>query len=191
MLVHGQKAGGHGRIRTVANRCARIRTIEPALRHHRNAVGFRPRRLHLLVLQRRSHVNTEGCTTHAVRYQQQHVGCCSEQATRRRVQVCRSVITLPSHFQCILELVRARVSRALAKRRAQELGAMGFVAMRAPRSRNKTSRKFKFSNMLDFAVCTRCMPSRRLRRLDKPLVLPYRNSRCACAPRVNNNFMRG
>ena len=30
-------------------------------------------------------------------------------------------VDLSSHFQCILELVRARVSRALAKRRAQEL----------------------------------------------------------------------
>ena len=35
-------------------------------------------------------------------------------------------------------------------------------------ARNNTSRKFKFSNMLDFAVCTCCMPSRRLRRLHKP-----------------------
>ena len=44
---------------------------------------------------------------------------------------------------------------------------LSWCARRGPR--NKTSRKFKFSNMLDFAVCTRCMPSRRLRRLDKPL----------------------
>ena len=47
---------------------------------------------------------------------------------------------------------------------------MSWCARRGPR--NKTSRKFEFSNMLDFAVCTRCMPSRRLRRLDKPLSVP-------------------
>ena len=41
----------------------------------------------------------------------------------------------------------------------------------APRARNKTSHKFKLSNMLDFTVCTRCMPSRHPRRLDKPLIL--------------------
>ena len=56
------------------------------------------------------------------------------EATRRRVQVCQSVITLPSRFQCILELARARVSRALAKRRAQQLGSDGIVVVRAPRS---------------------------------------------------------
>ena len=56
----------------------------------------------------------------------------------------------------------------LAKRRAQELG-LSWCARRGPR--NKTSRKFEFSNMLDFAVCMRCMPSRRLRRFDKPLIL--------------------
>ena len=44
---------------------------------------------------------------------------------------------------------------------------LSWCARRGPR--NKTSRKFKFSNMLDFAVCTRCMPSRRLRQLNKPL----------------------
>ena len=45
MLVHGQKAGGHGRIRTVASKCARIRTVEPALGHLRSAGRFRPWRL--------------------------------------------------------------------------------------------------------------------------------------------------
>ena len=104
MLVHGQKADGHGRIRTVASRCPRIRTIEPALGHHRSAGRFRPRRLHPLVLQRRSHVNTEGCTTRSplsatacrLLLNKLHVGKSSP-----------STVDLSSHFQCILELARA------------------------------------------------------------------------------------
>ena len=105
MLVHGQKAGGHGRIRTVASRCARIRTIEPATGHHRSAGRFRPRRLHLLVLQRRSHV----------KYRRMHHTRSPLSATARRSLLNKlhkeesspSSVDLSSHFQCILELARA------------------------------------------------------------------------------------
>ena len=110
MLVHGQKAGGHGRIRTVASRCARIRTIEPARGHHRSAGKFRPQRLHLLVLQRRSHV----------KYRRMHhtrspLSATATYSTNSRLLLNKlhvgesspSSVDLSSHFQCILELARA------------------------------------------------------------------------------------
>ena len=105
MLVHGQKAGGHGRIRTVASMCARIRTIEPARGHHRRAGKFRPQRLHLFVLQRRSHE----------KYRRMHHTRSPLSATACRLLLSKlhvgesspSSVDLSSHFQCILELARA------------------------------------------------------------------------------------
>ena len=105
MLVHRQKAGGHGRIRTVASRCVRIRMIEPARGHHRSAGKFRPRRLHLLVLQRRSHV----------KYRRMHHTRSPLSATACRLLLNKlhvgesspSSVDLSSRFQCIIELARA------------------------------------------------------------------------------------
>ena len=90
----------------------------------------------------------------------------AQQATRRRVQpqLCRYVITLAVHYWAR----ESRVSRA--KRRAQQLGAMDCRGARA--AVRVIIRHVNFNLvMLAFAVCMRCMPSRRLRRLDKPLTV--------------------
>ena len=87
------------------SRCARIRTIEPARGHHRSAGKFRPQRLHLLVLQRRSHV----------KYRRMHHTRSPLSATACRLLLNKlhvgesspSSVDLSSHFQCILELARA------------------------------------------------------------------------------------
>ena len=96
-----------------------------------------------------------------------------------------SSVDLSSRFQCILELARAETPEVNVE---HMLGAMD-CRVRAPRTRNYTSRKFKFSNMLDFAVYMRCMPSRRLRRLDKPLVPGYGGSSAPPPPPHSSCFL--
>ena len=149
--------------------CEQVRantTIEPARGRHRSAGKFRPQRLHLLVLQRRSHI----------KYRRMHHTRSPLSGTACRLLLNKlhvgesspSSVDLSSQFQCILELARAEYPELNVEHNSYRSADCQFVVARAPRSRNNTSRIFKFSNMLDFAVCMRCMPSRRLRRLDKP-----------------------
>ena len=130
MLVHGQKADGHGRIRTVASRCVRIRTIEPALGHQRSAGKFRPRRLHLFVLRRRSHV----------KYRRMHHTRPPLSATARKSLLNKlhvgepspSSADLSSRFQCILELARAEYPELNVEHNSYRIERL-IVVVRAPR----------------------------------------------------------
>ena len=130
-----ESSGGHDRIRTVAiqvrantddragsgtpSKRSKISTSETSPVGVATKIARKYRRMH----HTRSPLST---TARRLLLNKLHVG---ESRSVDLSSLCHHTSS------AILELVRARVSRALAKRRAQELGAMGLSwCARAPRS---------------------------------------------------------